>query len=244
MLRALALILSFLLPVCGQAGEVRLAVASNMLPAARDLADAFAAATGHSASIAHGATGRLFTQITQGAPFDVFLAADRARPDALEQRGLSHARRTYALGRLVLVGRDAIRADGLAATLVGRRVAIADPALAPYGVAAMEVLEGAGVDPAAMTVLWAESVAQVAVWVQTGNAEYGFLAASLVPGLEARGPLVIEPVPSSAHAPIAQDAVWLAGAADSAAARAFWDWFGGAEAARILSNHGYDVPAP
>lgn len=224
-----ALLFWCLLPALAGAGEVRLAVASNMLPAARAMERAFERLTDHDVSIAHGATGRLYTQITRGAPFDIFLSADAARPDRLVSGGRAVARRPYALGRLVLIGTRDL--SGAA------RIAIADPAIAPYGRAALDVLRHAGLDPNTRTLLLAENVAQVAVWVETGNADAGLLAASLAPAL--RDDIPVTPVPSDAHDPIRQDAVLLN---DAPAPRAFWDWMATGQARAILARHGYDLP--
>jgi len=231
-------------PVTALADTVRLAVAANALPAAEALARAFTTETGDAVSIAHGATGKLYVQITRGAPFDIFLSADSARPERLMREGLGRASKPYALGRLVLVVPAGIDPRSAPADLLrGQRIALADPALAPYGAAAVETLATWGLGLDAVQPLLAENVGQVAVWLSTGNADYGLLAASLLPDLRARRDVSVLPVADDLHAPIAQDAVWLASAAEVPAAARFWDWLDSEMADAILLDHGYDVPA-
>ncbi|SEM84205.1 molybdate ABC transporter substrate-binding protein [Palleronia pelagia] len=231
-------------PVTALADTVRLAVAANALPAAEALARAFTDETGEAVSIAHGATGKLYVQITRGAPFDIFLSADSARPERLMREGLGRASKPYALGRLVLVAPEGIDAHGAPADLLrGQRIALADPALAPYGAAAVETLDAWGLGLDGVQPLLAENVGQVAVWLSTGNADYGLLAASLLPDLQTRRDVTAIPVATDLHAPIAQDAVWLASAADTPVAARFWAWLDSETADAILADHGYDVPA-
>lgn len=212
------------------------AVAANLLTAAEELVGAFEAGSPHEVRLVHGSTGRLFAQVEAGAPFDVFLAADTARPARLEQSGRALARRTYATGRLVVAG-PADASDFSA--LRGARVAIATPEVAPYGVAALAALAGAGLGPGDMELRQGENVAQVAHFLVTGNATWGFLAASLVPDLLARREVTITPVPLDDPSILRQDGVLLTG---TPAARAFWDWLAGPEAGAILKASGYEVP--
>ena len=147
-LLALALLIGSV-PGVLNAAELRVAVASNFRGAAQEIAAGFEAASGHRAVLIFGSTGKHYAQIVHGAPFDVFLAADAERPERLERSGhaVAGTRFTYALGRLALWSADPERvADGAALLKQGdfRRLAIANPALAPYGRAARETLESLG----------------------------------------------------------------------------------------------------
>ena len=225
---------------------VRAAVAANFTAAAREIAAAFADATGDAALLSFGSTGQLYAQILQGAPFEVFLAADEARPALAEREGLAvpGSRRTYAVGRLVLfstdtgrvTGPDALRDPGL------RRIALANPALAPYGRAALEAARALGVEDIVRDrQVIGQNVSQAHQFVRTGNAELGFLALSQVVR-SADGSRWL--VPEHLHAPIRQQAVLLeAGHGNPAAAR-FLDFLGSSTAREILRRHGYRTEQP
>jgi molybdate transport system substrate-binding protein len=222
------------------AGRVTVAVAANFLLTAQNIAAGFEAETGHEVALVHGSTGKLYAQIVAGAPFDVFLSADAARPAELVANGLAAGVRTYSFGRLALVLRD--RAEtSLDATLArtDRRLAIADPAVAPYGVAAREVLQGIRGTDWAENLVYGESVGQAFAFVATGNAPLGLVALSQT----RQGALdlkVIE-VPEDRHAPLRQDAVLLMRARDNAVARAFFDYLDGALARAMIVEAGYGV---
>ncbi len=218
-----------------RAEEATVAVAANFLTTAETLAAAYEAATGDRIVLAHGSTGRLYAQIANGAPFDVFLAADAARPAALEEAGRSAARQTYALGQLVLVARTPL--DDPAEAMTGRTVALADPAVAPYGVAAVEVLQRIGATPGAL--VHGDSVGQVAALFTTGNAEMAFLAASQLPLL---GDDIQAARFDGLYAPIVQDAVLLDRGTENAVARGFFDYLAGPAAAEMIRAAGYGVP--
>lgn len=227
-----------------QAGQATVAVASNFLTTARLLGAEFEVRTGHTLRLAHGSTGRLYAQITTGAPFDVFLAADQQRPALLESAGLVRARRSYAEGRLVLVGREGIflSREDLRAALTGRRVALADPEVAPYGAAAAEVMRGANVDPQTdhLRLYFGENVGQTANILVTGNAELAFLSASQVSSLPDADWSILSL--DGLHAPVLQDAVLLERAAANDAAFAFFGFLASDLAADILADAGYGVP--
>ena len=222
-------------------GQVRAAVAANFTAAAREIAAAFEDATGDGALLSFGSTGQLYAQILQGAPFDVFLAADEARPELAEREGLAvpGSRRTYAVGRLVLFsteaervsGPDALRDPGL------RRIALANPALAPYGRAALEAATALGVEDVVRDrQVIGTNVSQAHQFVRTGNAELGFLALSQV-ARSTDGSRWL--VPEQLHAPIRQQAVLLEAGRDNPAAARFLDFLGSATAREILRRHGY-----
>ncbi len=243
--RAVVLVLSALLfssPQVMAAGQVRVAVAANFTQAAKEIGAAFAEKTGHQAIFSFGSTGQLFTQIGLDAPFDVFLAADTARPQKAIEDGLALAesRFTYARGRLVLFSADKGFVDG-EATLKRdefHKIAMANPVTAPYGAAAIQVLKALGVHDALKSkVVLGNNIAQTFQFVATGNAELGFVAFSQVKD-RADGSRWV--VPEQYYEPIAQDAVLLRRGADNAAARAYMEFLRGAEAQAIKKKYGYD----
>ncbi len=224
-----------------QAGQVRVAVAANFRIAATEIGKQFTKTTGHKAIFSFGPTGQLYAQISQGAPFDVFLAADQARPKRAVENGLAVAgsRFTYAVGRLALFSLDKKQIEG-PATLKNAsitRIAIANPDLAPYGAAAVEVMKMLGVYARNKAkIVRGISVAQAYQFVHTGNAEIGFVALSQIVG-HRRGSRWI--VPAKLHSPIAQDAVLLKRGADNQAARAFLRFLKGVKARAIKMKYGY-----
>ncbi len=232
----------------GAAGEEALvAVAANFAQPAERIEAAFEAASEHRVALVIGSTGKLFAQITHGAPFDVLLAADRERPRKLEEAGLvvPGSRRTYALGRLTLWSADAHRigADGARALGEGvyKHLAIANPRLAPYGAAAVQTLKALGLfDANAGRLVMGENVGQAHALVATGAAELGFVAVSYVLDGGRQGSRW--DVPAALHRPVRQDAALLRRSAGKAAPRAFMAFLFGAQAKRIIIASGYDAP--
>ena len=223
------------------ADEVRAAVAANFALAAQEIGELFADATGHEALLSFGSSGQLYAQITQGAPFDVFLAADRSYPRRAVEDGhaVADSLFTYATGRLVLFSVDPGRVAGRASLAEGefRRLAIANPELAPYGAAAVEVLTALGLaDRLRPRLVRGNNVAQTYQFVITGNAELGFVALAQVIAHEHGSRWI---VPRELHSPIAQDAVLLRGGSDSEAAAAFLAFLRGPAAALVLARYGY-----
>ena len=225
------------------AARATVAVAGNFVLPARALSERFQAATGHEIRLINGSTGGLFAQIMQGAPVDIFLAADRARPQILDERGLGVAgsRFTYAVGRLVLWGRKLRIRDGDgAATLRGggfARLAIANPKLAPYGAAAQTVLRRLGVLAALSgKLVYGQNIAQTFQFVATGNAPLGLVALSQMKQHKTGR---FWTVPARLHDPIRQDAVLLRRGRDNAAAVEFMQFLRGAAARPILESFGY-----
>jgi len=221
--------------------EVRAAVAANFSAPAREIGALFAAATGHTARFSFGSSGQLYAQITQGAPFDVYLAADRRYPRRIlhEGHGVPDSGFTYAVGRLALFSAAADRVDGSASLESGdfTRLAIANPALAPYGAAAVEVLAALGLgERLDSRLVYGNNVAQTYQFVVTGAAELGFVALAQVITHE-RGSRWV--VPQELHAAIAQDAVLLQRAAGSEAALAFLAFLRGPTAAAVKARYGY-----
>jgi molybdate transport system substrate-binding protein len=242
----LACVLCLAGPAVARAESALVAVAANFAETADALLPAFRDATGHDLAITTGSTGKLYAQIVAGAPFDVMLSADAATPARLldEGRAVPGSGFTYAVGRLALWSADPARigADGRAALDDPdlRFVAIANPDLAPYGVAAREALQSLGLwDKLQPKIVMGQNIGQTHGLVATGAAEIGFVALSAVLSPRAGTPGSHWDVPQGLYAPIRQDAVLLASGADNPAARAFLDFLRGAEAAAVIDAFGY-----
>ncbi|MGS4946117.1 molybdate ABC transporter substrate-binding protein [Meridianimarinicoccus sp. RP-17] len=242
----LALMLCLAGPAAARADTALVAVAANFAETADALLPAFRDATGHDLEITTGSTGKLYAQIKAGAPFDVLLSADAATPARLldEGRAVAGSGFTYAVGRLTLWSADPARigGDGRAALADPglRFVAIANPDLAPYGIAAREALQSLGLWEALQPkIVMGQNIGQTHAMVATGAAEIGFVALSAVlsPRAETKGSHW--DVPQAMYAPIRQDAVLLTAGADNAAARAFLDFLRGQEAAAVIDRFGY-----
>lgn len=226
----------------GPGPEVRVAVASSFAGPQERLAEAFTSETGVRVRASLGSTGGLYAQIRNGAPYDVFLAADQARPRNLVREGYAVAgsRCTYAIGRLALAGTDLSSGRSLIDLLRdprSRHVALADPEIAPYGAAAREVLRRTGLeDELSDRLVTAENVGQAHQYVVSGAAEVGFVAAGHVVGRAERGHLLVD---DSLHPPIRQDAALLTRARDSEAARSYLSFLGSDRAEPVLERFGY-----
>jgi molybdate transport system substrate-binding protein len=226
------------------AAEIRVATASNFRNAMSALVQEFEQVSGHQVVPVYGATGKLFAQIINGAPFDAFFAADSRRPERLEQDGLAlpGSRFTYARGQLVLWSSRAGYVDDHGRVLeLGnfRHLAIANPELAPYGAAARDVLVALGLWQAlSHKLVQGENISQAFLFVHSGNAELGFVAWSqLVSGAQPVEGSYWQ-VPENLHRPVEQQAVALI---DNEAARAFMSFIRSEEAARIIRDHGYST---
>ncbi|MEW5684196.1 MAG: molybdate ABC transporter substrate-binding protein [Pseudomonadota bacterium] len=239
----LTCILAFASPAF--AAEVKVAVAANFTEPAKEIAARFKARTGHDATLSFGSSGQFYAQIANGAPFGVFLSADRERPEKAEAEGLGvpGSRFTYAVGRLVLYSKTPGLVDARGAALKSGRfnkIAIADPKTAPYGLAAVEAMKKLGVDAAlAPKLVQGTSITQAYQFVDTGAAELGFVALSQLSGVKGGSRWV---VPANLHTAIDQQAVLLKPAAADPAARAFMSYLKGAEARAIIRKYGYEVP--
>lgn len=231
------------------AAPITVAVAANFRPAMQPLAEDFASRSGHQLVLVYGASGKFVAQITQGAPFAVFLSADQAMPQALEAQGLAlpGTRQTYALGALLLYSSNPAMVDAAGRVLSEarfERLALANPRLAPYGQAAEQVMQSLGlVERTRDRWVYGENVTQALHFVITGNAELGFIAASLLPAAESQAAGSFWRVPPVLHAPIRQDAVLLPPGADSLVARALLAYLQTTAARAIILRHGYGVPA-
>jgi molybdate transport system substrate-binding protein len=226
-------------PALGWA-EITVAVASNFLGTAETLAEVFEAETGTEVRLVHGSTGRLFAQIVSGAPFDVFLSADADRPAQLLADDRATRIETYATGRLVLVGRILPAPDDLHGAFAGRRLVIANPEVAPYGLAAEEAARATGLDKGAALVIRVDSVGQAASVLVTGNADAAILAEAQLAHLP-RGPwqsLSLE----GTHAPIDQRMALVARSRADPAAVTFFEFMRGDLARRLIAADGYGVP--
>lgn len=269
--RTLWCLCAFAASLSAQAGEVQVAVAANFAGPLARIGASFSAATGHVLNVSVGPTGKFYTQITQGgAPFEVLIAADDDTPKRLvaEGHGVAGSTFTYAIGQLVLWSAQPGLVDDQGAVLAaGRftRLAIANPKVAPYGAAALEVLKAKGLlDALTPKLVTGESIAQAYQFVATGNAELGFVALSQVIGAgslqahdaplggqspqAALGPKVLPgkpvtgsmwKVPASLYGQIRQDAVLLKAGQDNPAAKALLEYLKSAPARAVIASYGY-----
>jgi molybdate transport system substrate-binding protein len=226
------------------AADVQVAVAANFTEPAKEIAAAFEAKTHDHLVLSFGSSGQFYTQVTQGAPFEVFLSADADRPTRMEKEGLGvpGTRFTYAIGRLVLFSKTPGLVDDKGAVLSKgsfNKISIADPAAAPYGVAAVQTMTKLGVYAAlSPKIVKGSSITQAFQFVQSGAAELGFVALSQV--INEQGGSRWE-VPTSYHAPIDQQAILLFKGDKDPAARAFMKYLRGPEALAIIRRYGYEA---
>ena len=240
-----SLILTALLAGAAHADTVSVAVAANFTAPMQKIAAEFAKDTGHKAELSFGATGKFYAQISNGAPFGVLLAADDTTPAkiASEGKGVADSRFTYAVGKLVLWSKQDGYVDAQGAVLkTGKfqHVAIANPKLAPYGLAAEQTLTQLGLlEQIKPKFVQGENIGQTYQFAATGNAELGFVALSQVmeDGKIKSGSAWL--VPSNMHEPIRQDAIVLNTAKDNAAAKALMDYLRGDKARAIITSYGY-----
>ena len=223
----------------GFAESVNVAVAANFTAVAEELAALYEADSGHQVELSFGATGQLYTQITQAAPFQVFLAADTERPEKAVAEGLAVEGSffVYAVGQLALYGAGAEAGETVLAGAFSK-IAIADPEAAPYGKAAVETLTALGLYEAlAPRLVQGESISQTLQFVDSGNAELGFVAASQVIGRPNQWI-----VPAELHEPIEQGAVMLKSGEGNAAAEGFIAFLRSDAAVAVIERAGYLVP--
>ncbi|NBB09510.1 molybdate ABC transporter substrate-binding protein [Pseudomonas sp. SLFW] len=245
--KSLALAVAALSASSAFADEVQVAVAANFTAPIQAIAKDFEKDTGHKLVASFGATGQFYTQIKNGAPFEVFLAADDTTPAKLESENeiVKGSRFTYAVGTLALWSAKEGYVDDKGEVLkknAYQHLSIANPKAAPYGLAATQVLEKEGLTEATKAkIVEGQSIAQAFQFVQTGNAELGFVALSQVykDGKLTSGSAWI--VPANLHEPIKQDAVILNKGKDSAAAKALMDYLKGPKAAAVIKSYGYQL---
>lgn len=227
------------------AEQAYLAVATNFRHAAESLTEDFETTTGHTLTLTTGSTGKLYAQIVHGAPFDVFLAADTTRPQRLETTGQAvlGSRQTYAIGQLVLWSKTTPQQplDGPAylTTASFRNLAMANPALAPYGAAARQVLQNLGLQKSLQRkIVMGQNIGQAFALVATGNAELGFVALSNVQARpHQQGAYWL--VPQDLYTPIQQQGVLLTRAKNNKAAIAFMAYLRSPRAQNLIIDYGY-----
>lgn len=229
------------------AEQLMVAVASNFTATMRELSTAFTKESGHTLNISFGSSGKFYAQIIHGAPFQIFLSADQTKPEALIKAGFvaPASRFTYALGALALWSPNTAVVDARGDVLSGgnyRKLAIANPLLAPYGAAAVDVLRHLNLEASTRS-SWVsgENIAQTYQFVSTGNAELGFVSLSQIMdhGRLISGSVWI--VPKDLYRLIKQDAVLLKTAEHNAAAQEFMAFLRSAKAKHIIRSYGYQL---
>ena len=243
-----ACIVGILLSVNVQAAEVKVAVAANFAQPMKDIAAEFEKDTGHKLAITQGATGKFYAQITNGAPFEVFLSADDETPAKLVKEGkaVSGTQFTYAIGRLVLWSPDEKLVDQGGAVLKTDRfkyISIANAKVAPYGRAAVQTMQKLGVLSAIEPrVVQGESITQTHQFVTTGNAQLGFVAMSQVwenNRIKSGSGWI---VPEDMHEQLRQDVVLLNPGKESSAANALVNYLKSDKAKKLIEKYGYKLP--
>ena len=239
---------SWLLAACVNAAEIKVAVAGNFAQPMKDIATEFEKDTGHKLSLTQGATGKFYAQITNGAPFEVFLSADDETPGKLVKEGkaVSGTQFTYAIGRLVLWSPDEKLVDQGGAILKTDRfkfIAIANAKVAPYGRAAVQTMQKLGVlSTIEPRVVQGESITQTHQFVTTGNAQLGFVALSQVwenNRIKVGSGWII---PEEMHEQLRQDIVLLNPGKESIAANIFVNYLKSDKAKKIIERYGYKLP--
>lgn len=230
-----------------RADEVSVAVAANFTAPMQKIAAEFEKDTGHKVVPSFGATGKFYAQIKNGAPFEVLLAADEETPAKLikENAAVAGSQLSYAIGKLVLWSAKPAIVDGAGAVLKNGgfdHLAIANPKLAPYGAAAVEVMKALGVhDALHAKVVTGESIAQTYQFISTGNALLGFVALSQVlKDGKIEGSAWV--VPAKLYTPIRQDAVILEKGKGKPAAEALMKYLKTGKAKAIITSFGYELP--
>lgn len=223
------------------AAQTNVAVAANFTEVAKEIAVAFKAKTGHEAVLSFGSSGQFYTQITQGAPFQVFLSADDARPKKLVDDGLAVAGSnfTYAIGKLVLWSKTPglVKGEATLTAASFAKLAIINPVAAPYGAAAIETMKSLKVlDKLQPKLVEGATITQAYQFVETGNAELGFVALSQLAGPETGSRWL---VPQELYSPIRQDAVLLKTGASNEAATGFIAFLRSSEVRVIIEKYGY-----
>ncbi len=225
------------------ADETRVAVAANFTQAAKEIGRAFELSTGHKVQFSFGSTGQLYTQISQYAPFDIFLAADQTRIEKAIDEGFAVAQSqiTYAIGKIALysanknlvVGADTLKQNNFT------KIAIANPTTAPYGAAAMDVMEKLGVyQKLKNKIVKGNNIAQTFQFVKTENAEIGFISLSQIIQNDEGSRWI---VPKELYSPISQDAVLLKTGEKNNAAMYFIEFLQQPIAKKIIEEYGYGI---
>lgn len=247
---SMALVLSVWLSAAAVAETATVAVASNFAQTAAELKNLFESSSQHRLRLVRGSSGKLYSQIANAAPFDVFLSADSLKPRTLLDNRLAHPGSyiTYAVGQLVVWSRDPrLRGDDCLRQLgqsTTKKIAVANPSLAPYGAAAMQYLlrqpSWPEIEP---HLVYGENIAQTLQFVATGNASIGLIAKSQLASGRLPATTCVMPVPANLHDPIEQGAVLLSRAKDNEAARAFLAFLQSGDARALIQRHGYVLPS-
>jgi molybdate transport system substrate-binding protein len=219
--------------------KVRVAVASNFLATAKHLAQDFETRTPYRLALSAASSGKFYAQIRQGAPYDLFLSADAERPQRLFREGIGRQEPiTYAVGQLVLWRPNAVKAVDQTALehIADQRLALANPRVAPYGLAAQQLLEQLGLwqtlQPALVR---GENVSQAFHFVRSGNVDMGLVALSQVTTMAIPAEQWWQ-VPVERYTPIEQQALLIQ---NHAAAQAFWQYLQSPQARAIIQDNGY-----
>ena len=229
------------------AGQTYVAVAANFTPAAKEIADTFQKETGHKAILSFGSTGKLFTQIIHGAPFEIFLSADQKHTGLAVQQGFSSPENsfTYATGHLVLYSADKHlinKTYGILKASLFRKIATANPKTSPYGKAAQEVLKNLNLLKHLQSkIVRGDNISQTYQFVATGNAELGFVALSQIFQHDQGSRWII---PTDLYSPLKQDATLLKTSENNDAALAFYSFLKSPTAAAIIKKYGYTAGMP
>ena len=230
------------------AEEVRVAVAANFRATLNEIITNFERDTGHTAVVSSGSSGKLYAQIKNGAPFDVFFSADVKRPKLMEDEGLAiqGSRLTYAVGRLTLwsANPDMITAEGKTVLSNGTfdHLAIANPKTAPYGTAAKHTIKALGLwDHMKDRIVQGENIGQTFQFVFSKNAQLGFVALSQVLDPKINGAGSRWDVPVNLYDPLRQQAVLLINGQNNNAAKAFLEYIKGPKARKIIERFGYGL---
>lgn len=244
-------ILTLTLAVAAHAQEITVAAAADLRSALDEITSHFQTETSLHVKVVYGASGNLFQQIQNGAPFDLFFSANSDYPKKLEAAGLSvpGTYYEYARGHIVLVSSSTSALDlqqGLKVLLEPsvKRIAIADPSHAPYGQAAVAALKSQGMyDRVSRKIVVGENVAQAASFVTSGAADVGIVAKSLGVLPSARAQIRFAEIPSDEYPPIQQACVLLKSSTKQEAARRFLAYIRGPEASKVLQRYGFEVPS-
>lgn len=225
-----------------QAETITVAVAANFSSTLNALAADFETDSEHRLRVVSGSSGKLFAQIVNGAPFDLFLSADECKPAALAARGLADAstQRTYAIGRLAVWAPSATALPLSWSDM--QRIAIANPVTAPYGSAAAATLAAIDALPTSVKIVQAENVAQVYQFTASGNVDAGFVALAMIKNAQPALPGKVWLIPEGQHQPVRQDLIVVNRGMDRAAVNAFLAYLETSNATQLVEQAGYTLP--
>jgi molybdate transport system substrate-binding protein len=240
---------SLLAVICGlaftvNAQQVNVAIAANLQPVMKTLKADFKKRTGITINVISGASGNLSAQIHNGAPYDVFLSADKAFPDALQKGGFAlKPPAVYAQGVLIICSTQNLNLTHWAQLLPGtpiQKIAIGNPAIAPYGKAAQQALTKAGIYAQVKNkIVFGESITQVNTYIITGVVQVGFTTLSLIKDDGIKPQIYYKPIDQKTYEPIEQAIVLLKHAKDNAAADKFYQYVLSPAAKTVFKVYGY-----